>query len=40
LISATFADLLFVLATAAGEIINDEADNAATDTAATINLFT
>jgi hypothetical protein len=28
-----------VLATAAGEIINVEADNAATDTAATINLF-
>jgi hypothetical protein len=40
LIVETFVDLLFVLATAAGEIINVEADNAATDTAATINLFT
>jgi hypothetical protein len=40
LMSETFADLLFVLATAAGATINDEADNAATDTAATINLFT
>jgi hypothetical protein len=39
LIAETFADLLFVLATAAGETINVEADNAATDTAATINLF-
>jgi hypothetical protein len=40
LISETFADLFFVLATAAGATINVEADNAATDIAATINLFT
>jgi hypothetical protein len=40
LIAETFADLLFVFATAAGEMIKVEEDNAATDIAATINLFT
>jgi hypothetical protein len=38
-IEETFADLFFVLAYAEGEINNDEADSAASDTATTINLF-
>jgi hypothetical protein len=40
LIVETFADLFFVSANAEGETNNDEADSAASDTAATINLFT
>jgi hypothetical protein len=40
LIVETFADLFFVSANAEGETSNDEVDSAASDTAATINLFT